>query len=59
VRQGDLIGYSGCTGACLKPHLHFQVRAGGGPAAPTIDPAPFLQIRPSQIGDQVPLEGSG
>ena len=25
VKQGQLIGYSGGTGYCIKPHLHFEV----------------------------------
>jgi murein DD-endopeptidase MepM/ murein hydrolase activator NlpD len=29
VGQGDVIGYTGCTGYCLGPHLHFEVRING------------------------------
>jgi len=29
VSQGDVIGYVGCTGYCLGPHLHFEVRING------------------------------
>ena len=29
VSQGDIVGYSGCTGHCLGPHLHFEVRING------------------------------
>jgi peptidoglycan DL-endopeptidase CwlO len=29
VSQGDVIGYTGCTGYCLGPHLHFEVRIFG------------------------------
>jgi peptidoglycan DL-endopeptidase CwlO len=29
VAQGEIIGYSGCTGYCLGPHVHFEVRIDG------------------------------
>ena len=29
VAQGQVIGYSGCTGYCLGPHVHFEVRING------------------------------
>jgi peptidoglycan DL-endopeptidase CwlO len=32
--QGDVIGYTGCTGHCLGPHLHFEVRINGSPTDP-------------------------
>jgi murein DD-endopeptidase MepM/ murein hydrolase activator NlpD len=34
VSQGDVIGYSGCTGYCLGPHLHFEVRINGSVTDP-------------------------
>ncbi len=34
VSQGDVIGYSGCTGHCFGDHLHFEVRIGGAPTDP-------------------------
>jgi murein DD-endopeptidase MepM/ murein hydrolase activator NlpD len=38
VAQGDVIGYTGCTGYCLGPHLHFEVRINGSP----VDPLGYL-----------------
>ena len=34
VSQGQVIGYSGCTGHCFGDHLHFEVRVGGVPTDP-------------------------
>jgi len=38
VAQGQVIGYTGCTGHCLGPHLHFEVRVNGVP----VDPLGYL-----------------
>jgi murein DD-endopeptidase MepM/ murein hydrolase activator NlpD len=38
VAQGQVIGYSGCTGYCTGPHVHFEVRVNGTP----VDPLPYL-----------------
>jgi murein DD-endopeptidase MepM/ murein hydrolase activator NlpD len=38
VSQGEVIGYSGCTGECTGPHLHFEVRINGTP----VDPLGYL-----------------
>jgi murein DD-endopeptidase MepM/ murein hydrolase activator NlpD len=34
VRQGQVIGYSGCTGRCFGDHLHFEVRINGAVTNP-------------------------
>ena len=38
VAQGQVIGYSGCTGYCFGPHVHFEVRVDGAP----VDPLQYL-----------------
>lgn len=39
VQRGELIGYSGNTGASTAPHLHYEVRH----LNQRLDPAPFLR----------------
>jgi peptidoglycan DL-endopeptidase CwlO len=34
VSQGQIIGYSGCTGLCFGDHLHFEVRINGAVTDP-------------------------
>jgi murein DD-endopeptidase MepM/ murein hydrolase activator NlpD len=38
VSQGQIIGYSGCTGSCYGEHLHFEVHRNGTP----VDPLAYL-----------------
>src|ERR1700754_5038211 len=34
VKQGQVIGYSGCTGRCFGDHLHFETRINGAVVNP-------------------------
>jgi murein DD-endopeptidase MepM/ murein hydrolase activator NlpD len=34
VAQGEIVGYSDCTGHCFGPHVHFEVRIDGAPTDP-------------------------
>jgi murein DD-endopeptidase MepM/ murein hydrolase activator NlpD len=38
VKQGQVIGYVGCTGSCFGDHLHFEVRINGS----AVDPMGYL-----------------
>jgi murein DD-endopeptidase MepM/ murein hydrolase activator NlpD len=38
VSQGQVIGYSDCTGHCFGPHVHFEVRINGA----AVDPMGYL-----------------
>jgi murein DD-endopeptidase MepM/ murein hydrolase activator NlpD len=38
VKQGQVIGYVGCTGYCTGDHLHFELRINDQP----VDPMPYL-----------------
>jgi murein DD-endopeptidase MepM/ murein hydrolase activator NlpD len=38
VTQAQIIGVSGCTGHCLGPHVHFEVRVNGQ----AVDPLGYL-----------------
>ncbi|MES1248988.1 MAG: peptidoglycan DD-metalloendopeptidase family protein [Actinomycetota bacterium] len=38
VSQGQVVSYSGCTGYCTGPHVHFEVRLHGTP----VDPLGYL-----------------
>jgi murein DD-endopeptidase MepM/ murein hydrolase activator NlpD len=42
VQQGDPVGLVGIADADLGPHLHFEIRPGGGKA---VDPAEWLRVR--------------
>jgi murein DD-endopeptidase MepM/ murein hydrolase activator NlpD len=45
VKRGDLIAYSGNTGASTGPHLHWELRKSAR-WGDTIDPVPYLQEPP-------------
>ncbi|MGG7507841.1 M23 family metallopeptidase [Plantibacter sp. YIM 135249] len=46
VSAGQLIAWSGTTGASSGCHLHFEVRIGGG----RTDPVPFMRDRGAPLG---------
>jgi len=44
VERGELIAYSGNTGASTGPHLHFEVRKSAR-WGDTVDPVPYLEAQ--------------
>ena len=38
VRRGEIVGFVGSSGRVTAPHLHYEVRLGGGP----VNPYPYL-----------------
>jgi murein DD-endopeptidase MepM/ murein hydrolase activator NlpD/SLT domain-containing protein len=52
ITPSDVLGLSGATGNASGPHLHFEVREGGGTGSP-VDPMPYLQ------GKKGPTAASG
>jgi len=38
IRRGEIVGGLGASGRVTAPHLHYEVRLGGGP----INPYPYL-----------------
>lgn len=56
VQLGDLIAYSGNTGASTGPHLHFETRRSRR-WGDTMDPVPFLQGAPSVTPPPLKVDG--
>lgn len=52
VKQGDIIGYVGSTGAATGPHLHYEYRINGAHKDPRTVPLPNASpIPPAYAGD--------
>lgn len=56
VARGQTIGAVGCSGPCLRPHVHLQIKAGMGADAISVDPVPFFGGELGELGAQPALE---
>lgn len=52
VAQGEVLGRSGCSGACTGDHLHFEIRFGGKP----VNPTPYLPSKQPAPRTKIPLD---
>jgi hypothetical protein len=43
VKQGQTIGYVGCTGSCTGPHVHFETRVGSDARSTPVDPMRYVR----------------
>lgn len=55
VRQGDVLGYVGTTGASTGPHLHLWMGSSPNPPG-VIDPSPYVLGAPTSGDDDVTQE---
>jgi murein DD-endopeptidase MepM/ murein hydrolase activator NlpD len=51
VKQGDIIGYVGMTGAATGPHLHYEYRVKGVHKNPATIPMPRTEIPSSYLAE--------
>jgi murein DD-endopeptidase MepM/ murein hydrolase activator NlpD len=51
VKQGDIIGYVGMTGAATGPHLHYEYRIRGVHKNPATIPLPRTEIPSSYLAE--------
>lgn len=56
VFVGEVIAYSGNTGASTGPHLHWEVRKSAR-WGDTVDPMPYLSATPPQSATPIPVTG--
>jgi murein DD-endopeptidase MepM/ murein hydrolase activator NlpD len=56
VEEGETIGIVGCSGPCLRPHVHLQILDGSTVSSRAVDPSEWLDVDDAGVGARFSLE---